>query len=84
VNPFLVAITLIENSDLQLKVNKWHGAQQCRQVARRSYSRKLLSGIRFESSSALGRAVRRSAPHSKEFRALSFYVRMFAVIPTPP
>src|SRR5580692_7710153 len=35
-------------------------AQQCRREARRSYSRKLLRGTRFESSSALGRAVQRS------------------------
>jgi hypothetical protein len=59
-------------------------AQQCRHLARRSYSRKLLRGTRFESSSALGRAVQRSVPYSKEFRALSFYVGMYAVIPTTP
>ena len=59
-------------------------AQRCRHVARRSYSRKLLRGTRFESSSALGRAVQRSVPYSKEFRALSFYVGMSSVISQDP
>ena len=48
-------------------------AQQCRHLARRSYSQSLLLKTTLESSSTRrGGLFNESVPHSKEFRALSF------------